>query len=255
MLACCTISQRPVVLSHGCEVFRLGLHDGDPIAVKDTLAHELLHLLTKCVVHERRLRCNLCHQRVPFLLVRALLEEDLGRLRENGPHQELDHFAAQVRRRRVQEVVINVREHARACAEIVERPLQAFGVGSVLVRRDGGVRCRDLEDDGRFLVCDGRLRDELVRESIPPREVHPDFGEAQLEELELAEVLIQEVPRSHVAASTLNRVLPTPLKVGALGGIVVWILSVRVRYCAPYWRRPVYILCGLLGYRDHRRMV
>ena len=49
---------------------------------------------------------------------------------------------------------------------------------------------RDLEDDGRLLVRDGRLRRELVRERVAPREVHPDFREPKLEELELSEVLV-----------------------------------------------------------------
>ena len=90
----------------------------------------------------------------------------------------------------MQEVVIDVREHPRGRPEVIECTFEAFGVGPVLGRSNGRVRGRDLEDDGRLLVRDGRLRRELVRERVAPREVHPDFREPELEELELSEVLV-----------------------------------------------------------------
>ena len=94
----------------------------------------------------------------------------------------------------MQKVVVDVREHARARAEVVERALEALGiVGPVLRRRDGGVGRRDLEQDRRFFVRDRGLGDELVREGVPPREVDLDFGEAELEQLELAKVLVEQV--------------------------------------------------------------
>ena len=154
------------------------LNNSDPIPVEDPFTHELLHFLTQRRVHERRLTRNLRHQRIALLLVRALLEEHLRRLRQDDPDEELDHLPAEVERRRVQEVVVDVREHPRCRPEVVERALEPLGVGAVLGGRDGGVCRRDLEDDGRLLVRDRRLCDELVRERVAPGEVDADLGEA-----------------------------------------------------------------------------
>lgn len=39
---------------------------------------------------------------------------------------------------------------------------------------------RDLEDDGRFLIGEGRLHDKFGRECIAPGKVHAYFGETEL---------------------------------------------------------------------------
>ena len=93
----------------------------------------------------------------------------------------------------MQEIVVDVCEHARGRPEVVECAFEAFGVGPVLGRSNGRVRGRDLEDDGRLLIRDRSLRRELVRERVAPWEVDADFGEPQLEELELPEILVQQV--------------------------------------------------------------
>ena len=93
----------------------------------------------------------------------------------------------------MEEVVVDVRQHPGARAEVVERALDALGIGPVLRRRDGGVGRRDLEQDRRLFVRDRGLRDELVREGVSPRKVDLDLGEAELEQLELAKVLVEQV--------------------------------------------------------------
>lgn len=90
----------------------------------------------------------------------------------------------------MEEVVVDVREHAGARPEVVEGALEPLGVRPVLLGSDGGVRRCNLEDDGCLLVCEGRLGGELVRECIAPVECDPDLGEAELEQLELSEVLV-----------------------------------------------------------------
>ena len=131
---------------------------GYPIPVEDTFPHELLDLLGEPCVHECRLRSNLRDQSVPLLLVCAFLEEHLGRLREDDADEELDDLAAEIRGGGMQEVLIDVREHARTCAEVVKCPLETLWVGTVLRGGDGGM-CRGyLENDTCFLVRDGRLR-------------------------------------------------------------------------------------------------
>ena len=91
----------------------------------------------------------------------------------------------------MKEVVVYVCEHACRRAEVVEGAFEPLGVRPILRGGDGGVCRRDLEDDGRLLVRDGRLRRKLVRERVAPRKVDSDLGEAQLEELELPKVLVQ----------------------------------------------------------------
>ena len=90
----------------------------------------------------------------------------------------------------MQEVVVDIREHARASTRVVESPFETLWIRPVLGCGNRRMRSCDLEDDGRLLVRDGRLRRELVRERVAPREVHPDFREPELEELELSEVLV-----------------------------------------------------------------
>ena len=108
------------------------LDDCDPIPIEDALAHELLNLLAQRRIHERRLGCDLRHERVALLLVRTLLEEYLRGLREDDPDQELDHLPAQVCRRRMEEVVVDVREHAHRRPEVVERAFETLRVRPIL---------------------------------------------------------------------------------------------------------------------------
>lgn len=61
-----------------------------------------------------------------------------------------------------------------------------------------------------------------------PRERDLDFGEAQLEQLQLAKVLVQQIAGSKVATGTAHSILPTPLKSSTLSGIRVRALSIRV---------------------------
>lgn len=78
----------------------------------------------------------------------------------------------------MQEIVVDVREHAGACSEVVERSLQSLGVGTILRRSNSSVRCGNLEDDAGFLVCNRGLRCELIRQCIAPREVDSNLGES-----------------------------------------------------------------------------
>ena len=108
------------------------LDDCDPVPIEDALAHELLNLLAQRRIHERRLGCDLRHERVALLLVRALLEEHLDRLGEGNVDEELDDLSAQVDRRRVEEVVVDICEHTGGGAEAMEGALGTFTVGAVL---------------------------------------------------------------------------------------------------------------------------
>lgn len=73
----------------------------------------------------------------------------------------------------------------------MERELQAFRIGPILRRGDGGVGGSDLEEDGGLLIGNGRLRGDLVGERIVPGEIDTDLGEAEFEEFELAKVLVE----------------------------------------------------------------
>lgn len=75
----------------------------------------------------------------------------------------------------------------------MERELQALWIGPILRSGDGGMGGSDLEEDRRLLVGDGCLHGDLVSEGIVPGEIDTNFGEAQLEELELAKVLVEEI--------------------------------------------------------------
>ena len=51
----------------------------------------------------------------------------------------------------------------------------------------------DLEEDGGLLVGDRCLHGDLVGEGIVPGEINPNLREAQLEEFELAKILVKEI--------------------------------------------------------------
>ena len=93
----------------------------------------------------------------------------------------------------MEKVVIDISEHACSRSEVVEGAFEPLGVGAILGGGDGGVGRSNLKYNGGLLVCDRRLSSQLVGECIAPREVDSDLGEAQLEELELPKVLVQQV--------------------------------------------------------------
>lgn len=57
----------------------------------------------------------------------------------------------------MEEVVVDIREHPRSRAKVVNRAFEAFGIGAILGGGDGSVGRGYLEDDGGFLECQGRL--------------------------------------------------------------------------------------------------
>jgi hypothetical protein len=80
----------------------------------------------------------------------------------------------------MQKVLVYVSQHPSAGSEIVERPFETFWIGSTLGCCKGGMCRGDLKQNRGFLVRDGSLGDQLVREGISPRKVDSDFGKAQL---------------------------------------------------------------------------
>ena len=82
-----------------------------------------------------------------FLLRDAFLEEDLVTLSKDGANEEFDYLPTEIRGRSVKEVLVDVGEHSGACPEVVIGPFEAFRVGSILARGDGGVGGCDEEDD------------------------------------------------------------------------------------------------------------
>lgn len=51
----------------------------------------------------------------------------------------------------------------------------------------------NLEYDRCFLVCQGCLNNELVGKGIAPRKVDANFRKAELQELELPEVFVEQI--------------------------------------------------------------
>lgn len=88
------------------------LDDCHPIPVEYALPHKLLDLLRQGAVHARGLTGDPLHKHIRLFLVPALLKEHLRRLCKYDSHQELDNLATQIRRRRVEKVVVYVSEHA-----------------------------------------------------------------------------------------------------------------------------------------------
>lgn len=80
---------------------KIYLYESYPIAIKDTLSHEVFYFLGERSIHGRGLGCNLRDECICFLLFDAFLEKDLGGLGEDDAYQELDDFATEIRRRRV----------------------------------------------------------------------------------------------------------------------------------------------------------
>ena len=133
------------------------MDESNPVPIEYTFPHELLDLLIMRGIHPRSLRCDLGHQRTPFLIVHRLLKEHLRRLREYEFNQKLDHVPTQIRAGRMQKVLIDITQHPSTRPEVVKRALQALGVTPALRGGDGRVGDCDLEEDGYFFVGYGCL--------------------------------------------------------------------------------------------------
>lgn len=104
------------------------LEECDPVTVEDTFAHEFFDFLGEGIVHGCALRSDLGYEPTALLLINAFLEEDLSRLCKDDVHEELDDIAAEVCGGCVEEVLVDIVEHACARSEVVERALEALGV-------------------------------------------------------------------------------------------------------------------------------
>lgn len=96
------------------------------------------------------------------------LDKDLGRLGDHQSDEEFDDFLAQVGRRGVEEVFVDVHKHAGGAAERVERALEAFGSGAGGRRSEGRESRADVEDDGRLLVRERLLGNLDIRKGVAP---------------------------------------------------------------------------------------
>jgi len=103
------------------------------------------------------LRADFRHQGISLLLVRTFLEKHLGRLCYYDTDQKLDDLAAEIRRWRMEEVLVDVCQHPSTSPEVVERALQALRVRSALRSRNGGMCDSNLKKDGGLLIRNGSL--------------------------------------------------------------------------------------------------
>jgi len=107
---------------------RTHLDDSNPVSIKYSLAHELLHFFTQGRIHCGGLGADFRNEGVTFFFVHAFFEEHFCRLRQYEIHKELDDVPAEVRRWCMEEILIYVGEHPRACSEIVKGALKALWV-------------------------------------------------------------------------------------------------------------------------------
>ena len=129
----------------------------------------LLDVFNERRICTRDLHAQLAPQACAFARRRPhRLDKDLRRLGDHQPNEEFDDFLAQVGRRRVEEVFVDVNEHAGGAAERVERALEAFGTGAGGRRSEGRESRADVEDDGRLLVREGLLRNLDICEGVAP---------------------------------------------------------------------------------------
>ena len=128
-----------------------------------------------------------------------------------------------------------------------------------------------LEYDRCLLERNGVLRRKLVGERVAPWESDAQLGESKLQELELAEVLVQQIPRyvpvneiaslyalqltCNITACASHGVLSAPLQRRTLGSVAVRILSVRVGDCVPDGCCPVNFIRHFPRHKYHRRLV
>jgi hypothetical protein len=124
-----------------------------PFAEEDTLGVPLFDVFNKRRICTRDLHAQFASQTCALARRRPhRLDKDLGRLGDHQPDEEFDDFLAQVGRRRVEEVFVDIDKHAGGAAERVERSLEAFRTGAGGRRGEGRESRADVEDDGRLLV-------------------------------------------------------------------------------------------------------
>ena len=68
----------------------------------------------------------------------------------------------------MQEVFVDISEHACGCLERVECRFETKLFGTILVRSMTGQNSRDIEDDGCLFVRERELRRGLVSKSVIP---------------------------------------------------------------------------------------
>lgn len=76
----------------------------------------------------------------------------------------------------MEKIVVDVGQHSGASPKIIECTLETFRIGTVLRGRYGRVRSCDLKDNGGFLIREGSLGGQFVRECVPPRKGDPNLG-------------------------------------------------------------------------------
>jgi hypothetical protein len=95
----------------------------------------------------------------------------------------------------VEEVFVDVGEHAGRCLEVVVCGLETGIVGAILVCGMAGKNSRDVENDRGFFECEGVLRGWLVSERIIPSKGDLDMAlinrESEVQELKLSVVSIE----------------------------------------------------------------
>ena len=123
------------------------LNKGQPSLFKDTLGDVFLDTLQRLTVEVSSLRSKLCQKPNLLLVSNLLLQEYLLCLREHNVDQALDCISAEVRGRRMEEVFVNVRKHARRGLEGVVGSLEGRVVGSVLEGSMAGEDGGDIEDN------------------------------------------------------------------------------------------------------------
>jgi hypothetical protein len=155
----------------------------------------------------------------------------------------------------VEEVLVDVGEHAGGGLERVVRRLEADILVAVLVggvaREDG----RDVEDDGGLFVGERVLRRGLVGEGVEPGEADLDVvlvdGEAQVQQLELAVVSVQQItPRGAVLAGAPH-VLPQPVQRRAFLRVALGVVAIGRADVALQRGDPVNLARLLHRHRDH----
>lgn len=78
----------------------------------------------------------------------------------------------------MEEVLVDIIQHPSTGPEVMECALDPLGIRSALRGSDRGMGDGNLEQYGSFLVCNGCLCDQLVREGVMPGKCDLDFGES-----------------------------------------------------------------------------
>lgn len=188
------VSLRLEILGHGGQVIRLHLyhnwcqslgtlykgpfndvyaylHKKVPDFVEYDPVHVVLRPLQCLGIQVRCLARNLGEYPNLLLIHHLLLQEHFRSLGEHDLNQGLDGVAAQVGRWRVEEVLVDVGEHAGGCLEGVVGHLQPGILGAVLGGGVAGEDGGDVEDDGGLFEGEGELRRGLVGEGVEPAQL------------------------------------------------------------------------------------